>query len=340
MKRKVKAMFKKTCWQVYFVLLLFSLSSSQSLYGQLDTLTLSVSNSVGIQQISVDITVENFNKIVSGQFSVVWNASVLEFDSIENVGLPTDDFLTNLFADDVLNVLFVDQDFPFDGFTLSDGATLLTIYFNVIGTGVSPVSILDDFVEIEFVRETEIIPYKINNGEVNGEGAWVRGQVILDDNQDCMNTVGEKGVEGWIINMRDDMNDLDYYATTDEAGFYSIFVGLGSYELSTSPEYQYWSLCQSNFNLELTTLDEIELVNFFAQIEGTFIQGRVFDDSENGNCIDDGELGFQDWQVLIAGAEEYVVSTNSKENTVLWCLLEPMIFQSLLHCIGKLVKRM
>ena len=132
MKRKVKAMFKKTCWQVYFVLLLFSLSSSQSLYGQLDTLTLSVSNSVGIQQISVDITVENFNKIVSGQFSVVWNASVLEFDSIENVGLPTDDFLTNLFADDVLNVLFVDQDFPFYGFTLSDGATLLTIYLNAV----------------------------------------------------------------------------------------------------------------------------------------------------------------------------------------------------------------
>ena len=66
MKKKILAMIRKTYWQICFALLL-SLGGSHTLYGQLDTLTLSVSNSVGAQQVAVDITVENYNDIWSGQ---------------------------------------------------------------------------------------------------------------------------------------------------------------------------------------------------------------------------------------------------------------------------------
>ncbi len=312
MKKIIIATINKTYWQFCLAILLFILCSSQNLYSQLDTISLSVSNTVGTQQVAVDVTVENYVEISSGQFTVQWNSDVLEYDTIGNFGLSGNPFDTNHLTDDLLLLLFVDEDLV-SGASLPDGTVLLTLYFNVIGTGVSPVSIVDDPLQIEFFNISEgVVPYKINNGEVNGEGAWVNGQLVFDRNRDCFETEEENGIEGWIIKLRDEVNDRNYYATTNADGYYSIFTELGSYELSTFPEEILWSLCQSNFSVELTTLDEINLIDFLAQVEGTFIQGRVFNDSEDENCQDDGEAGFENWQVIIAGDIDRVVSTNEQ----------------------------
>ncbi len=83
--------------------------------------------------ICVPVTVENFEQIVIFQYEIFWNSNVLDFVSIENVGSPNINVLTdfNLSGPNALKV--IPLGFPLDGETLPDGAVIFDICFRIVG---------------------------------------------------------------------------------------------------------------------------------------------------------------------------------------------------------------
>ncbi len=85
--------------------------------------------------ICLPVTVNDFNEIVSLQFSLEWNSSVLQFSEVRNFNLPdltVGSFNTNISSEGRLPMTWIDN--TTQGVTLQDGATIFEICFVVIGT--------------------------------------------------------------------------------------------------------------------------------------------------------------------------------------------------------------
>ncbi len=81
----------------------------------------------------VDVVVENFSNIASMQFAMSWDASVLDFQNVTN-NLPlTDFFVPNTSQVNSGIYSFSWASFDLNGLSLSDGDTLFTFTFDVVG---------------------------------------------------------------------------------------------------------------------------------------------------------------------------------------------------------------
>jgi len=98
--------------------------------------------------VCVPITVNGFIDILSLQYSVEWDSTVLRFDSLKQGTLQ--DVIFGEVNNGLLNLSWFDEDF--EGITLSDGETLAEICFTTIGTFGDQTTL--DFTEGE--RGTEI----------------------------------------------------------------------------------------------------------------------------------------------------------------------------------------
>lgn len=114
--------------------------------GQLLTINLDDLSASGGSSICIPVTAENFTDILSFQSGVTWDPTVLEFSMIRDAGLQSVTANSNNANQGELNIVWL---FDQNSVTLSDGATLFEICFNVIGnTGeTTPVSLgsLPDF---------------------------------------------------------------------------------------------------------------------------------------------------------------------------------------------------
>ena len=94
------------------------------------------------------------------------------------------------------------------------------------------------------------------------QGAYIRGQVLLDADQDCSTPDAQNPLKNWIIALEGAEN---YFNKTSEAGRYTFFVDTGSYTVKALvPQNFWWSLCDSIQNIEATELTNADTANFIA----------------------------------------------------------------------------
>lgn len=94
------------------------------------------------------------------------------------------------------------------------------------------------------------------------QGAYIRGQVLLDADQNCSTPDAQNPLKNWIITLEGAEN---YFNKTSEAGRYTFFVDTGSYTVKALvPQNFWWSLCDSIQNIEATELTNADTANFIA----------------------------------------------------------------------------
>jgi len=97
------------------------------------------------QQVTIDVTVQNFSSVSGLQFSLQWNPSVAQFDGLSNFNptlpdLSSSAFNTNQSSDGNLSVCWW-TDLIAGSQTLPDGAVLFSLTFTLVGTTGSSTSV-------------------------------------------------------------------------------------------------------------------------------------------------------------------------------------------------------
>lgn len=85
--------------------------------------------------IPVDITVERFTNIGSFQYGVTWDTSVIQFDHLTHQLPPSPIFVQDSVYKGELRVGWADFNSPFNGESLMDGTTIITLFFSKVGNG-------------------------------------------------------------------------------------------------------------------------------------------------------------------------------------------------------------
>ncbi len=104
-----------------------------------DTLTLLLENSTATcgEPLGIDVTAFNFDSLGSLQFSLNWNTSVLQFDSISLIGsalsISAANFGLNITATGKLSFSWTTA--SLFGTTIPQGALLFRVYYSVVGSG-------------------------------------------------------------------------------------------------------------------------------------------------------------------------------------------------------------
>jgi hypothetical protein len=82
----------------------------------------------------IDVKAQRFNKLLSMQYTMAWDAKVLKFNSVKNFGLPymnQQNFAGNRLLEGLLPFVWIDNQLK--GTTLPDNSTIFTICFDGIG---------------------------------------------------------------------------------------------------------------------------------------------------------------------------------------------------------------
>ncbi|MCE7923785.1 MAG: T9SS C-terminal target domain-containing protein [Haliscomenobacteraceae bacterium CHB4] len=122
------------------------------------------------ETVCVDISVADFNNIVAGQYSMSWDPSVINFQQVQNFGLPgltSANFGTSQVSSGLLSFAWFDQNAT--GVTLPDNSVLFEICFEVIGASgaLSPVEFASSPTVLEFINVAGgVVPVQSDNGSV------------------------------------------------------------------------------------------------------------------------------------------------------------------------------
>ena len=126
-----------------FIVLLFAFfACSLVVNGQQTPLTVNISSASGNvgEQVCLELTVDDFEKLNSMQFVIRFDPSVIAYDTIllANSGINQSggaisigDFNTDLADQGFVNLVWID--FGATGITLVDGDTLMTMCFDIVG---------------------------------------------------------------------------------------------------------------------------------------------------------------------------------------------------------------
>jgi len=139
---------------LYFALLLWFVVPSQA---QL-TIMLPQVEAQKDDIVAIDFDVADFKDIVSAQFTIMWDAEVIEYQSIDRLNLPFftvgENFGLNNTSNGLIRFNWLDQSPNFSGASINDGQQIFTINFKLIGEKGSstPINVIDSLPTIiEFV---------------------------------------------------------------------------------------------------------------------------------------------------------------------------------------------
>ncbi|HRI59028.1 MAG TPA: cohesin domain-containing protein, partial [Saprospiraceae bacterium] len=124
------------------------------------TVTAPIGSTVDLQ-----LKVTNFTNINSVQFPITYNASVLQFNSIDNAALPG--FTTgnyNATSGKVTISWFADPGSYPNGFSVADNSSIFTLHFTVLTNGSTTVNIANQPPGIEVIRDGAPVTLNYQNG--------------------------------------------------------------------------------------------------------------------------------------------------------------------------------
>lgn len=94
----------------------------------------------------------------------------------------------------------------------------------------------------------------------------IMGQIIVDENDDCLTTSGEEGLGGWLIKAEEVSTGEEFLALADTNGNYSISVLPGDYTVDViNPASTLWLPCETAVAVTLDDPDDVETVDFRIQ---------------------------------------------------------------------------
>jgi Secretion system C-terminal sorting domain len=211
--------------------------------------------------VTVDFLVYNFSDIVSMQYTVHWDPTVMQFESVEYFDLP---FLTDgnfgLFSTAQLasgNLTHSWLDFNTTGITLPECSTIYRVKYISLNGQVSPISIVGTPTAIEVVDA--------NGNEVGLEQGidcsnvgQIKGTVFLDTNGNCAKDDGEASVKDCTVRL--EQNGMVYNLPVSEEGEYYYLGQTGALALNLIfPAQSNLISCTGVQTIQLTGNEQVEL---------------------------------------------------------------------------------
>lgn len=114
------------------------------------------------------------------------------------------------------------------------------------------------FEDIFVISEVSLI---VTDAVGNINSTYIQGYIIQDQNDNCSyDNDLDHPLKDWIVTAEKD--ELTYFGTSDENGFYSILVDTGSYTVKVLPQNEYWIPCIPSYNPNITGTYDTLMLNF------------------------------------------------------------------------------
>lgn len=201
---------------------------------------LSFENTSGSAEVISSVRVNNFEDILSLQFTINFDSDALMFDTLTSNSLT--DFGPMHFAnpiDGAITVSWFDENFITA--TLADGAELFEIKFTPITTEETSIEIINNPTVVEIINgnleEKCLVGY---SSTLAGAGVVIQGSVFLDENLDCLMDESET-LQQWTLAF-DNGNEI-FYGFTSSDGSYHKLLPDGDYTVSLLALNDLWSVC-------------------------------------------------------------------------------------------------
>lgn len=233
-----------------------------------DTLYLDLIPQNGVTELSVGFQAFNFDDIASMQFTILYDATHLDFGGITSGALDLNTGFIN--ANNPGEIGFTWIEATTQGTSLPDGSILFSVEFTTSSANNSVVTIGNNPVAVEITKSNndgtlDIICLNYNETPLYSEGALLSGYVLHDINENCQEESNEIPLEGWIIQFSG--LGSQFYSSTDNNGYYQALVIPGEYTVTAVAPNDLWTFCDNNVTSLTVNNGDLDEVDFLAIAE-------------------------------------------------------------------------
>ncbi len=306
--------------QILLYLLCFFQVYTSSIYSQSEVVIINTEIISGPtdEDVTINLVAKRFSQIISFQFAMTWDPTILAFQSVNNFGLKRMDessFGTSETLDKgKLGVAWITSDFG-NGDTLEE-EVLFSINFKRLSFVPHNISFLGgsfpvNNIPIEILSANGmLVQLQSENTKIITPNHLLNGRVFFDKNKDCLFQNTEQGIPNLLIQFSD--QSRLYAAITDSTGRYQFEAFPGKYTLeSTYPLSDNWEICNSldtttiSFDVENTTNSRdipvsisVDCPALSVNVSNSRIR-RCFDEIFRINYVNQGTQVAQDAYVLV-----------------------------------------
>lgn len=212
-------------------------------------------------QVTADFHVHNFQEIISVQYTVQWDPTVMAFESVGDFGLPglgNSDFGSNPLNTDLgyLTHSWIEPTVSI-GVTLPDCSVIFRVTFSSLNGQVSPITVgyNNGPTPVEIMNANEEFLSLVQLQGCNDLGR-IGGKIFNDDNGNCQKDEEEAGIAGCQVKFAWD-NQI-YLLDANDEGEFSFSCVPGSYEVTAIlPENLNWVACQPTYDVQVEAGQEV-----------------------------------------------------------------------------------
>jgi hypothetical protein len=191
------------------------------------------------------VWVENFVSMVSFQFSISYDTSIMTYDTLIDSGLEAfseDNLFFPPWPPDVISVNWYQAGSAFDGETLENGTILFKLLFDLKTSQMGEACLGNYPTNAEFSNSDGILIFHEFYCESN-QGS-ISGNLFADLNQNCSLDANENPLRNWLVR---GISGLDtFYANSKINGDYQMYLDTGLYEIDLIPDRDIWEPCNTN----------------------------------------------------------------------------------------------
>ncbi len=236
-----------------FTLILFLLANlSIGLLAQVVLNTAVVPND-NEDEYSLAFTVDNFENIASFQFSVNWDIKSLEYVEVTGLGGLKDvnigSFNLNVVENGELSIAWFDNEGQ--GVTVPDSTIIFVINFRKLTEVPSEIFFDNTPTIIEFATVESLVGVTSNTNDIVLDKHLLTGRVLFDENGNCADDASEKGLTGWLIEIKNDRTTR--YERTNSNGNFATYLPFGEFEIKAiPPPNNYFEPCEPVQNISIS----------------------------------------------------------------------------------------
>lgn len=217
-----------------------------------DTVRLNMTYEYSASQLEVSVRVQNFTNINAFQFAIEFDDKIATFLSATS---PLSGFSSQNYQllDGHIRFLY-DSSFMN---SLDDGEELIKMVFKMdqisssLNLAISEWALLAEFVN----DMQQVLCYEDTPLVIPPTGQKLGGFVSYDANGNCQTDSGEKGLDGWLVELS--YLNRKYYRNTDSEGYFEFTVPEGVYSVRIIPKSEIWGACEDIIRTTVNEQDSI-----------------------------------------------------------------------------------